>query len=86
VYDVLFADGATEQYAPNIIAEQMYAQVDSEGPTFAIMDEITDHKKNVGLAVASDDQYIVSPNGRKSMRKTMKGWQFCVQWKDGSTS
>jgi hypothetical protein len=78
----LLADGARDQYAANIIAEQLY----TEGHTFAIMDEITDHKKNVGLAVTTDDQCIVSPNSYKSTRKTTKGWQFCVRWKDGSLS
>jgi hypothetical protein len=86
IYDVLFGDGSTGQYAENVIAKQMYSQVDSEGHSFAIMDDIIDHKKNESLAVSSDDQYIVSPNGRKSARKTTKGWQLCVQWKDGSTS
>jgi hypothetical protein len=86
IYDVMFADGSTEQYAANVIADQMYSQVDSEGHSFAIMDEIIDHKKNESLAVSGDDQYIVSPNGRTTTRKTTKGWKLCVQWKDSSTS
>jgi hypothetical protein len=29
---------------------------------------------------------FVVVNGRKHMRKSTKGWQLCIQWKDGSTS
>ena len=31
VYDVMFPDGAVCQYAENIVAENMYSQVDSKG-------------------------------------------------------
>ena len=31
VYDIMFTDGAVCQYAENIIAENMYSQVDSNG-------------------------------------------------------
>jgi hypothetical protein len=44
VYNVEFPDGHTEAFAANIIAENMYAQVDEEGHTVVIMDEIVDHK------------------------------------------
>jgi hypothetical protein len=30
-YDVEFMDGTTEKYATNVIADNMYAQVDDEG-------------------------------------------------------
>jgi hypothetical protein len=61
IYDVLFANGLTEQYAANVIAEQMFSQVDSEWNSFAIMDEKVEHKNNSSLAVAADDHFIVSP-------------------------
>jgi hypothetical protein len=31
IYDVMFPDGVVQQYAANIIAENIYSQVDSDG-------------------------------------------------------
>jgi hypothetical protein len=45
-YEVEFTDGTIEQYAANVIAENMYAQVDDEGNMFQLLDEIMDHKKD----------------------------------------
>ena len=42
-YDIKFTDGTSERYAVNIIAENMFAQVDEEGNQFQILSEITDH-------------------------------------------
>ena len=47
-YIVEFEDGAPDVYSANMIAENMYAQVDNEGKTFALMSEIVDHKSNRG--------------------------------------
>ena len=44
-YDVEFTYGSIEKYAANIIAENMFAQVDDEGREHLIMKEIVDHKK-----------------------------------------
>ena len=84
VYDVMFPDGAVQQYAANIIAENMYNQVDSEGYQHMLLDCILDHRSN-GKAVSKDDAYITTSTGRKHRRKTTKGWYFNVQWRDGST-
>jgi len=84
VYEVEFPDGEVEAYATNVIAENMYSQVDSEGHHQLVMEEIVDHKKD-GSAVAKDDAQV-EVNGRTSLRRTTKGWKLCVQWKDGSTS
>ena len=84
VYEVEFPDEHVDEYAANVIAEHMYSQVDSERHHFMIMDEIVDHEKD-GSAVAADDQCI-TVNGRQHSHKTTKGWKFCIQWMDGSTS
>ena len=44
VYDVMFPDGAVCHYAENIIAENMYSQVDSNGYHTLLLNEITDHR------------------------------------------
>jgi hypothetical protein len=48
------------------------------------MEAVIDHKSDEH-AVQRADGYVVV-NGRKHMRKSTKGWQLCIQWKDGSTS
>ena len=84
VYDVSFPDGSEASYAANVIAENMYAQCDSEGNQYVLLDEIVDHKHN-DHAVAKADQYVIV-NGRKCKRKTTKGWKLCIRWKDGTST
>jgi hypothetical protein len=83
VYDVLFPDGAVKQYSANVIAENMWAQVDDEGHQYRLLDEITNHRRH-SSAVDKADQYIVSKRGKRSLRQTTVGWDLCVLWKDGS--
>ena len=45
VYDVMFPDGTVCQYAANIISDNMYSQVDSNGHHTLLLKEITDHRK-----------------------------------------
>ena len=84
VYNVKFPDGEEVAYAANVIAENMYAQCDTEGNHFLLLDEIIDHKKN-GHAVSHGDQFI-TVKGKRVRRKTTVGWHLCVKWKDGSTT
>ena len=42
----MFPDGAVFQYAANIIADNMYYQVDSNGHHILLLNEITDHRKS----------------------------------------
>ena len=54
-YIVEFEDGATDVYSANMIAENMYAQIDNEGKTFALMSEIVDHKSDARAMKVADD-------------------------------
>ena len=38
------------------------------------------------MAVPIEDKFLFSNTGRKSLRKTTKGWYFLCLWKDGSTT
>jgi hypothetical protein len=62
-YEVEFQDGATDTFTANIIAENLYSQVDSEGNSFSILDEIVDHKSD-RTALSKDDRYEVAKDGR----------------------
>ena len=58
VYDVMFPDGAVCQYAANIIVENMYSQVYSNGHHTLLLKEITDHRRSV-MAVPIYDKFLV---------------------------
>jgi hypothetical protein len=83
-YQVEFPDGSTATYAGNVIAENLYSQVDDEGRHFAILQEITDHKKD-GSALSKDDGFIENRHGQRHPKLTTRGWKLLVSWKDGST-
>jgi hypothetical protein len=83
-YEIDFPDGRSDENTANGIAENMYAQCDTEGNQFNIMDFIIDSKKD-GHALERADMY--SKHGsNKQVRKTTKGWHLCVEWKYGTTS
>jgi hypothetical protein len=83
-YEIEFPDGRSDEYNANVIAENMYAQCDIEGRKYNLMEGIIDHKTD-GHAVAPADMYIKHDSNKK-VRKTIKGWHLCVEWKDGTTS
>jgi hypothetical protein len=67
-----------------VIADKIYAQCDIEGRHYNLMESIVDHKTD-GHAIEPADMYIKHGSNKK-VRKTTKGWNFCVEWKDGTTS
>jgi hypothetical protein len=83
-YEIEFPDGRSDEYTTNVIGENMYAQCDIEGRQYNIMEGIIDHKTD-GHAVEPADMYI-KHGSKKKVRKTTKGWNLCVEWKDGTTS
>jgi Reverse transcriptase (RNA-dependent DNA polymerase) len=85
VYEVEFQDGTVQEYAANLIAEAIFAQVDDEGKQFVLIDSIIDHAKD-GTAVSRDDMYVEHAGNNRHMRRTTKGWKLLVQWKDGTTT
>jgi hypothetical protein len=45
-YEIGFPDGHSDEYTANVIAENMYAQCDTEGRQYNLMEVIVDHKNN----------------------------------------
>jgi hypothetical protein len=84
IYEVEFPDGKLKEYAANVIAENMLAQVDSEGYSMTMMSAIIDSKKDESVAIAKDDMYVITNRGQKRPRKTTVGWSLLVKWADGS--
>ena len=82
-YLVEFKDGSVAEYTANIIAKNIYSQVDQEGHSFSILQEITDHKVDPKVALNESNGFYLSANGNKVNKKTTQGWKLLVEWKDG---
>ena len=72
VYDVMFPDGAIEQYAANVIAENLLDQVDDNGYHFKMLEQIVGHRTDG-----------TEPKERKGCVST-RGHQLKIQWIDGN--
>lgn len=83
LYDVSFPDGQIKQYSANIIAENMYQQVDNDGYTKSLLKSIVNFEKDQS-AVSKEDKYITTKSGQQHLHKTTVGWKLWVQFKDGS--
>ena len=60
-YEVEFGDGDVLEYSANVIAENLYSQVDAEGQRYVLLDSIIDHRKDasaVSKACPSESLYI----------------------------
>ena len=86
IYDVEFPDGQVKEYAANIIAENMLTQVDSHVMSITLMEAIVDHRKDDEKALQHHNKYVQTKKGRRHLRKTMKGWELLIKWKDKSES
>lgn len=84
-YEIELADGNTEILRANVIAENLFAQVDEDGQRFQLLDEITDHRMEDD-AYRGEDAYVSDKRGKKHLRKSYRGWSLLFLWKDGSTN
>ena len=71
-YELEYDDGTHDRYFANVIAENLYSQVDSEGHQFLVLDEISDHRSD-GTAILVADGFTVSRNGNRIPKKTTQG-------------
>ena len=82
---VEFKYGISESLSANIIARNLYSQIDEEGNRHILLEDIIDHWQSNG-AIDKDDAFIMMKNGVKRRCETTKGWHMLCQWKDGSTN
>lgn len=81
-YEVQYLDGTTEEVTANVIAENLLSQVDENGHRHLMLREIMDHRKTSEAVPKSEGTY---KRGRHNVQKrTTKGWEILVGWKDGS--
>jgi len=78
VYEVTFPDGSVNEYAANLIIENIFQQVDEEGRQHLLFQEIMDHRKDHTALPFTPE------NIHKA--KTTKGWFLQVLWKDGTST
>jgi hypothetical protein len=83
-YMVEFPDGSEAEYSANVLAENMYAQCDADGNQFLLMEAVTDHRKTKHAVELGDETF--QWNGKEHLKRTTKGWEFCIQWRDGTTT
>jgi len=84
-YYVEFEDGSNDHFTANIIAENVFSQVDEEGREHLLVEEIVGHRKT-DAALTRENCWMPSRNGQQRMRRTTKGWIFLVQCIDGSSN
>eukprot|EP00978_Attheya_sp_CCMP212_P037515 scaffold177612_cov55-Attheya_sp.AAC.3 len=84
-YKVQFHNGDTEVLTANIIAENLLSQVDDEGRRQMMLDEIVDNRILETAAIPKSKGTYETQRGLTRNVRTTKGWEICVQWKDGST-
>ena len=82
-YDVEFIDSTVKNFGANVIAQNLYSQVDEHGHSQRILTSFLDSRKDM-TAVTQSDMYITTKSGQQRMRKSTVGWQLLAQWKDGT--
>ena len=50
----------------------------------AIVEATVDRQRDEAKALQHQDNYVQTKNGRHHVRKTTKGWELLIKWKDKS--
>ncbi|GAX14347.1 hypothetical protein FisN_UnNu047 [Fistulifera solaris] len=81
LYRVKLADGTVRELFANNIAECMFSEVDSEGRSYRLLKEISDHRKDKTAINKADGIFVF--NKREYKKKTTRGWYLLVEWMEG---
>ena len=81
-YELEYDDGTHDWYFANVIAENLYSQIDSEGHQFLVLEEILDHRK-YGAAIEVADGFTIGANGNRHPKKKTRGWEMNMKMKEG---
>ena len=82
-YGIGFCDESTSKLTTNIIAENMYSRVKSEGRQFKLIKEICDHRSDQN-AISKRFRFTVSKNVNNTPKMTTVRWKLQVERKYGS--
>ena len=69
MYECEFPDGATKEYATNIIADKIFLELDPDGCRERMMVGIVDHKRGGGAVRKAQCAYKIA-SGQKRLRQT----------------
>lgn len=83
VYDVKFPDGELKQYSANMIAQNIYQQVDTAGHSTVHLEAIIDYKRDRN-AVPMEQKHILTKSGQRRFRKSTIGWKLLVRFRNGT--
>ena len=64
----------------------MYLQVNTNGESFLLLNEITDHRCDDSKVIPLTNSFTKSNNNVLSRKHTTEGWYLLVSWKDGSSN
>ena len=85
MYEVEYQNSTKASLAASNIAENLFTQVDQEGNTHVLVDELIDNRVN-GHEVKLQDGFITTGTGLRRRHETTIGWEVLAQWKDRSTN
>ena len=74
VYKLEFPDGRLEEYAVNIIAENLLNQADNDVWDTGFLEEFIDIRKDPDVSIPISKGYIASQSGQRKAVITTKGW------------
>jgi hypothetical protein len=78
VYELEFPDGRVEEYAVNMIAENLFEQADQDGWDSGIIEEFLDIRKDDSIAISKDHGTYFNNAGVERNVVTTKGWEVQV--------
>ena len=73
-YEVEFNDGQKQALTANLIAQNMFSQVNDEGHRHVLLDSIIDMRTD-GSQILKRDAFITLKSGAKRRIETTKGWE-----------
>ena len=79
-YKLKYNYGTHDNYFANVIAKNLYSQVDSEGNQFLILEDISNNKSDE-TAIAVADEFIRIWCGKNNPKNTTRGWELITQMK-----
>jgi len=85
MYEVQYHDGHRAIVTANTIAENLFAQVDEDGNSYKLMDQIV-QTRTTGEEIPPSEAFFTTKSGIKRRKCTTKGWECLIQWKDGTTT
>ena len=85
VYNIETPDGNIHEFTANVIAQNLWDQVDHYGYNYNNLYEIIGHRKSDD-AVSQADGFYETNNGVRRKVITTKDWDFNVKWESGETS